>query len=368
MSSVENIPVERFSELLLNGVPLIDVRAPVEFAQGALPGAVNLPLLTDEERAQVGTIYKQKGNVAAVELGHLLVSGATKEARLQAWIQQVKNSPASVLYCFRGGLRSQTTQGWLQEAGFPRPLLLGGYKQARRFLMQEISDFSETCESLVLSGPTGSAKTSLINKAAAFYPSVDLEGMAEHRGSAFGAMTPQQPSQPQFENLLAVQLLKNRAQKPGLRPLFEDESRLIGRCVVPDALFANMRRSQVFYVEESFDQRVQNIFDDYITTSAIGTGSEEAAIAVFAKYLASTRAISRRLGGVRTDEVLQDLAHSQSEYLAGRGLESNRAWIARLLKYYYDPLYKDSFQRRNPEITFRGNGQAILDRLRSLRA
>lgn len=360
-----NLPVEKFRDLFLKNTPFIDVRAPVEFQQGALPGAVNLPLMTDDERAQVGTAYKQKGHDAAVELGHKLVSGEAKESRVQAWVDQVRANPETVLYCFRGGLRSQTTQGWLRDAGITRPLLVGGYKAARNFLMHEISNYAETSESLVLSGPTGSNKTALIQKAAAFYPSVDLEGMAEHRGSAFGAMTPQQPAQAQFENLLAIQLMKCTSGFEGGRALFEDESRLIGRCVIPDALFANMRRSKVLFVEESFEQRVQNIFEDYITTSAIGIGSAEAALAVFAKYEASTRAISRRLGGVRTEEVLQDLANSRAEYLAGNGLESNRAWIAKLLQYYYDPLYKNSFERREPVIAFRGNGAAILEHLKS---
>lgn len=363
-----HISKENFAEIFLSARPLIDVRAGIEFQQGALPGAVNLPILNDEERALVGTTYKQKGSEAAVELGHKLVCGDIKAARVQAWVEHVRAHPDSIIYCFRGGLRSQTAQAWLQEAGVVRPLIVGGYKRARNFLMDHINTFATSGESLVLSGPTGSAKTALIKRAAEFYPAVDLEGLAQHRGSAFGAMTLAQPAQAQFENLLAIELLRVPAQRPGARTLFEDESRLIGRSVVPDLLFANMRSSKVFYVQESFDQRVQNIFVDYISTTAIGTGSEAEALAVFARYKASTLAISRRLGGARTEEVLQDLADSEAEYLAGRGLESHRVWIGKLLKYYYDPLYNDSFQRRHPEIEFRGSGEEILEKLRSFRA
>jgi tRNA 2-selenouridine synthase len=364
-----NLSVDHLQELLLSETPFIDVRAPVEFAQGSLPGAVNLPIMNDDERAQVGTTYKKRGSDAAIKLGHSLVSGAVKDERVHAWLAQVKSRPETVLYCFRGGLRSQTAQGWLREAGVPRPLIVGGYKASRNFLIDVTNQYAESKESIVISGPTGSAKTSLIKRAGKFYPAIDLEGLAQHRGSAFGAMTPSQPAQAMFENLLAAELLKAGQMfgATGLRPLFEDESRLIGRSVIPENLFANIRRAKVFYVQESFEQRVQNIFSDYITTSAIGVGTESEGLAVFERYKASTRAISRRLGGVRTEEVLQDLATAEQEYLSGQGLESNREWIGKLLKYYYDPLYTDSFQRRQPEIEFRGSGEEILEHLKSVR-
>lgn len=364
-----NYPSEALSELLLRGTPFIDVRAPIEFAQGALPGAVNLPIMNDEERARVGTTYKQRGPEAAIQLGHKLVSGAVKEARVEAWTAQVSACPDAVLYCFRGGLRSQTAQSWLREAGVERPLVVGGYKAGRTYLISVLQQFAETQDVVVVSGPTGSAKTALVKRAAEFYPSIDLEGLAQHRGSAFGAMTPTQPAQALFENLLAVEVLRTarRFGGAGLRPLFEDESRLIGRSVIPEALFVKIRGAKVLYVVETFEQRVQNIFSDYIATSAIGQGSEVEALAVFERYKASTRAISRRLGGLRTEEVLQDLANSEQEFLAGRGLESNREWIGKLLKYYYDPLYTNSFERRQPVVEFRGSGDEILERLKTRR-
>ena len=124
-----------FRHIFLNDVPMMDVRAPIEFAQGAFPGVVNLPLMNNEERQKVGTCYKQRGQEAAIALGHSLVSGETKNGRIAAWAAFAKAHPKGVLYCFRGGLRSQITQQWLQsEAGMAYPRVIGGYKAMRTFL------------------------------------------------------------------------------------------------------------------------------------------------------------------------------------------------------------------------------------------
>ncbi|MFZ8889407.1 MAG: hypothetical protein ACO2YV_02115, partial [Pseudomonadales bacterium] len=111
---------DTFDALLLEGRPLLDVRAPIEFLKGAIPGATNHPLMNDDERARVGRCYKQEGHDAAVRLGHRLVSGDTREARIEAWAAWAKAHPTGALYCFRGGQRSQITQGWLAEAGYTR--------------------------------------------------------------------------------------------------------------------------------------------------------------------------------------------------------------------------------------------------------
>lgn len=346
----------------------MDVRAPVEFEQGSLPGAVNLPIMNNDERALVGTTYKQEGREKAVTLGHELVSGATKEARMQAWQAQIRQHPDTVIYCFRGGLRSQITQRWLREAGIERPLIVGGYKKARQFLLDEIERFSQAGPFLMLTGSTGSAKTQILQKASAFFPSVDLEGLAHHRGSAFGAWEIPQPSQRDFENRMAVGMLKVRQKFTEGPVLFEDESRMIGQRTVPESLFLTMRASPVLFVEESFEQRIENIFQDYVARTALGQGSESEALQVFAKYRGAVEAISRKLGGLRAQEVLQDIANSQSDYLAGRGLEANKEWIRKLLQYYYDPLYSKSLETRQPKVVFRGSSAEVLDYLRNLRA
>src|SRR5690554_130639 len=114
----------------------MDTRAPIEFIQGSFPTASNLPLMNDEERAAVGTCYKKKGQAAAIKLGHQLVSGETKQARLEAWLSYIKANPKGYLYCFRGGMRSQLVQEWLHQAGVDYPRIKGGYKALRQFLIQ----------------------------------------------------------------------------------------------------------------------------------------------------------------------------------------------------------------------------------------
>src|SRR5262249_43518466 len=148
------------------------------------PSAINLPLLTDSERAAIGTHYKAHGQQAAIELGESLVSGDTRAARIDAWRTFVAAHPTAMLYCWRGGLRSQIAQDWLREAGVAVPRVAGGYKALRRTCMVAIDEFSASARLLVVGGRTGSGKTELLG---AFANSIDLERLANHRGSAFGA-------------------------------------------------------------------------------------------------------------------------------------------------------------------------------------
>jgi tRNA 2-selenouridine synthase len=352
-------------ELLLNKTPLIDVRAPIEFRQGHLPNAVNLPILTDEERALIGTTYKKQGNAAAVKLGYELVSGEVKASRVQAWVRFIKKNPNTVLYCFRGGQRSQITQKWLSENGLERPIIKGGYKLARNFLMDEIKRFSNNYSYLIISGTTGSGKTAFLNQTKEDHPSIDLEALANHRGSAFGAMSTAQPSQINFENNLALSLmqLEPRLNK---RALLEDESLTIGRCVIPKIFFDKMRSSEVIFLQEPLEQRVQNIFKDYIMNSAIGR-NEQAALEVFNQYKNSVRAIAKKLGALRAQEILEILEKCEKEYTEQAQLSLNSEWIEKLLTYYYDPLYTNSIERRQVKILFKGNRAECEDYLKTQR-
>lgn len=341
---------------------MIDVRAPVEFALGRLPGAVNLPIMNNEERAAVGLAYKQQGQEAAIQLGHQLVWGAVKEARIAAWRTFLGENPSAVFYCFRGGMRSQIARQWTAQAGVHRPLIVGGYKRSRQFLRQEIDDFAKARETLVIAGPTGSGKTSILNQAK-FYPNVDLESLAGHRGSAFGGMSEPQPSQVDFENALAVRLMRlAQDQRPAL---VEDESRLIGQRVIPEIFFHRMRESRVILVEESLDIRVDNIFRDYVLDTVIGRGPEDGALALFARYKNSTQLISRKLGGLRTQEILNDITAAEQLYRQDpTDLDANKVWIAKLLEYYYDPIYTRGLEKRQPRLAFRGRAGEILEYLR----
>lgn len=352
--------IENPFELFLKQIPLIDVRAPVEFAEGSLPHAVNLPLLNNEERALVGTTYKQKGQAAAIALGNELVSGEIKKERVQAWIDFIGKNPDAVIYCFRGGLRSQTTQNWLKDWGIERPLIKGGYKQARQRLIQTTQEISAQMPMIALTGSTGAGKTAFLQKIKESYPCLDLEFIAKHRGSAFGRTIEKQPTQINFENELAIALMKyqngivpQNSQKAAL--LIEDESRMIGQCVLPEIFFQRLKTSPVVWLETSLEERIENILQEYIINSPITSGCPELAAQHFEKLKLATVHISRKLGGMRTQEVLQEIENSKQEFLQKQSFETNRIWIQNLLLYYYDPLYAKALVKRNDFVVFKGS-------------
>lgn len=171
-----------YRALLLADTPLIDVRAPIEFEQGAMPGAINLPLMMDDERAAVGTCYKRQGADAALALGHRLVCGDIRQQRLEARKAAYQRFPNGYLCCARGGQRSHIVQRWLQETGIDCPLIEGGYKALRQTAIQATRQLAQK-PILLIGGCTGSGKTQLVRQ----QPNgVDLEGLARHRGSSFG--------------------------------------------------------------------------------------------------------------------------------------------------------------------------------------
>src|SRR5690606_6237145 len=218
-----------YQAIFLNDAPLLDVRAPIEFSKGAFPLAHNLPLLSDEERHRIGICYKRKGQQAAIELGHELVSGAVKVERIAAWDAYLRDHPDGYLYCFRGGLRSQTVQQWLKtETGRDAPRILGGYKAMRNFLIDTTTTTVARCDLVLVAGLTGSGKTELLVQ---LDNAIDLEGHAHHRGSSFGKHATPQPEQINFENALAIDFLKKRAKGHQVLVL-EDEGRMIGRCAL----------------------------------------------------------------------------------------------------------------------------------------
>jgi len=209
-----------YCAILTADTPLLDVRAPVEFAQGAMPSAINLPLMNDEERAAVGTCYKRHGPEAALKLGHQLVSGITREQRIQSWRNACLHHPDGYLCCARGGQRSHITQQWLREAGIDYPLIRGGYKALRQAAITATEQRVQR-PLILIGGCTGSGKTDLVRQ----HPDgIDLENLAHHRGSSFGRTLQPQLSQASFENALAVELLKRDAA----RLVLEDEGRTIG--------------------------------------------------------------------------------------------------------------------------------------------
>lgn len=369
-----------FKKIILQKKTLIDVRAPIEFSQGHIPGAINAPILNNDERALIGTTYKEKGQAAAIALGFQIISGEVKQQRIHQWIQILEKNPQAILYCFRGGKRSQISQQWLKEAGYELALIEGGYKKFRQFLTDEIKNIIEKHQFLLVSGPTGSGKTAFLNHLTSYQKIIDLEKLAHHRGSAFGYLS-EQPSQANFENNLAKDLIQidtpaQTSKDPTENLIFlEDESRLIGRCITPPQMFEKMRASPVLWIDEPIENRVNQIFTDYIEKTSIGEWATlktantanaldnnlfQQGVLLFEYYQQALFKIKTKLGGLQYDQIQKDLSHSQTEWSQQFKLDSNRIWITSLLKHYYDPLYLSSLTRRKVQVLFRGSFKDCL--------
>ena len=349
------------ARIFLDDVPLIDLRAPIEFKEGAFPCSTSLPLMTDDERAQVGTCFKQRGQAAAIELGHQLVGGAVRAERLDGWLAQLRKQPDALLYCFRGGLRSQTVQLWLHEAGVTRPRVAGGYKEMRRFLIDTLDKAAAECHWTVLTGMTGSGKTHMLEHVT---QAVDLEGHAHHRGSSFGQLPGGQPSNINFENKLAIELLKRRHQSEHAF-VVEDESRLIGRCCLPNPLFDAMCEAPLVVVDVPQSERAEQIRQDYVHDLWLRYqamfGAEEG-WPLFAAYLTDALArLKRRLGDQAHRELDQLMQIALAEQVNSGTTERHLAWITLLLTRYYDPMYLYQLGNKRERIVFRGEKQACLD-------
>ena len=353
-----------YRQIFLGDVPMMDMRAPVEFTKGAFPHSVSLPLMTDIERQKVGTCYKQQGQQAAIDLGHQLVSGKVKAERVEAWAAFARANPEGYLYCFRGGLRSQIVQQWLKDAGIDYPRVIGGYKAMRTFLIETLDSAVAECDFVIVGGMTGTGKTEVIS---ALDNSIDLEGHANHRGSSFGKRATGQPAQIDFENQLAVDLLKRR-ERGQQQFVLEDESRLIGTCSLPLPLHQGMQQYPLVWLEDSVEGRVERILKDYVIDLAaefIGEHGEESGFSLFAqRMLQSMDNIQRRLGGERHARLRAILAQALEEQERSGVVDSHRGWIEGLLREYYDPMYVYQRESKASRIEFAGEHDAVLAYLR----
>ncbi|MCQ2998194.1 tRNA 2-selenouridine(34) synthase MnmH [Pseudomonas syringae] len=350
--------------IFLNDIPLMDVRAPVEFAKGAFGQSVNLPLMNDAEREAVGTAYKQQGQQAAIELGHQLVSGAIKEARIEGWAEFVRCQPEGYLYCFRGGLRSQITQQWLKDiAGIPYPRVSGGYKAMRTFLIDTIECAVQECELVVVGGLTGSGKTEVL---AGLSNALDLEGHANHRGSSFGKRVSAQPGQIDFENALAVDILKKR-HRGAEHFVLEDEGRAIGSRAVPLSLFRQMQAAPLVWLQDSVESRVERILKDYVIdlcADFVAVHGAEEGFNAFAERLRQSLASNlRRLGGERYNRLAVIMDSALQMQQATGLVDAHRQWIEQLLTEYYDPMYAYQRDSKSGRIEFAGDQAAVRDYL-----
>ncbi|WP_100637957.1 tRNA 2-selenouridine(34) synthase MnmH [Marinobacter salexigens] len=350
-----------YLSLFLNDIPLMDVRAPVEFAKGSFPQAVNAPLMNDEERHRVGICYKEKGQDAAISLGHQLVSGDIQAQRIEAWKRFIASHPEGYLFCFRGGLRSRLTQQWIRDAGINYPLVIGGYKTLRRFLIDSLDELTESGDFRILSGRTGTGKTRVLQQ----LPNpVDLERLANHRGSSFGRQVTPQPSQIDFENRLAVAMLKAHHLKGGAIYL-EDESRLVGRCALPDTLKERMAQAPLLILEQSLEDRVQIIREDYVVNMCADykqRDGEEAGWLNFRDYLlGSLERIRKRLGGERHRQLHSIMEQALTQQESNGKLHAHDDWIQPLLQEYYDPMYDYQLRQKQGQILVRGGPATLID-------
>ena len=321
-------------DLFLKNTPLIDVRAPTEFIEGAIPNSINLPLLNDEERHSIGICYKTHGQSAALELGHQLVSGDIKNKRIEAWLNFIKANQGAEVFCFRGGLRSQISCEWINQKGMDQSPIPGGYKRLRQFFLSWLNE-APLPSFFRLGGLTGSGKTNLLQR---LTHHVDIEGLANHRGSAFGTMG-KQPAQITFENLLGLSLLKHQS-----RMIVEDESVTLGKLTIPLRFFKHMNESPLAILRCPQDNRITNIYEDYVL-------NQEAAF-----FLNATQSISKKLGGVRSAKLLEKISQS---FQLEKKISNHQEWISTFLLEYYDPLYNKSLLRHKDLIVFEGHAEEI---------
>jgi len=311
------ISIESFLQFSLEW-PVIDVRSPAEFESGHIPGAVNLPLFSDEERALVGTRYKQSGKEFALELGLDIIG-----PKMSGFVRQAKKIAPKrklLVHCWRGGMRS-ASMGWLLETtGFEVQLLKGGYKAYRHFNREAFAK----CQNLVvLGGFTGSGKTEVLK---ALYLQgeqvLDLEGIGHHKGSAFGAIgQEQQPSNEQFENELGKVWQSFDMNK---RIWVEDESKALGTVSIPETLFLKMREAQVVRMIIPKPVRELRLVDEYASLDKI-------------QLRLAIERIERRLGGLQMNQSIEAL--EQNDYRK----------VAEITLVYYDKAYLLGIRSRNPE-------------------
>ncbi len=362
----EHPQIDDLASLFLNDIPMLDVRAPVEFEQGAFPNAINIPLMTDEEREAVGIRYKEQGQDAAILLGAELVAKEQQADRKKQWARFFAENPKGLLYCFRGGLRSKISQQWiLDETNVDYPRVAGGYKAMRRFLIESIERISAEIPIVVLGGRTGSGKTRVLKK---LNNSIDLEGLANHRGSAFGPTATAQPTQINFENALAIDLLKQEAA--GAKFLvIEDEARNVGSLGVPQALYDAMQESPLVKLEVSQEERNKVSIKEYIVDTQTHFnsvyGEKEGAVKLSEHLLNSLSKIQKRLGGVRYQEAKDQMKLAIEQRLKSGSLDGFVPVVNTLLVDYYDPMYDYQFEKKTDRVCFKGSVDEVLSFLKS---
>ena len=328
----------------------IDLRSEKEFLKGTIPGSINIPILTNEEYQKVGKQYKSKGQEAATKLGFELVNDDLKKQRIDLWIDHIDENPGCYIFCYKGGLRSKIAHDWLKKEDIAIERLQGGYKEYRSYIISKHSEAKRYTKSWkVIGGLTGSGKTELLNH---FEEAIDLEKIANHRGSAFGKNFTKQPSQANFENVITDKYLNHLHSKIYI----EDESRTIGRVALPESWYKKMQSSDLVILDICNEQRVDNIIKEYITEALNDLADENE---LLNHYLISLEKIKKRLGGE---------LHKNISSLMIKAFKKNKNhedWISKLLSMYYDPMYNYKLSLRKKYITHIGDYKSCYEYLDS---
>ncbi|MFP4023586.1 MAG: tRNA 2-selenouridine(34) synthase MnmH [Thiohalospira sp.] len=304
--------------------PVIDVRSPKEFETGHIPGAVNIPIFNDEERAVVGTVYKQQGKETAIFKGLEIVGTKLRTFAEQA--REIAKNNKLLIYCWRGGMRSASMAWLFETVGLTCSVLNGGYKAYRKYGKNQLTKSDRI---VILGGYTGSGKTELLRKIKEQGQQVlDLERLANHKGSAFGALGQEkQPVNEQFENLLIHEWLTFDLSKP---VWVEDESHSIGSNWIPRELFDNMRKAPVIKIELDKNIRVHRLVKEY---ALFDTKQLENCILK----------ISKRLGGQHAKKALESL--NNGEFTKAAEITLN----------YYDKSYNFGLNKRDKNSVYNVN-------------
>ena len=324
-------PISFINDLL--EVPILDVRSPVEFDKGHITGALNIPLFTDEERSRIGTLYKQKGRIPAIQKGLEFVGPKMKEmaegARSLAVGERLK------VYCWRGGMRSEKMSWLFELVGLKCFVLKGGFKAYRNQLLKDFKDLKNL---IVLQGPTGSGKTAVLSVLSQKGEQViDLEEFACHRGSAFGHIgMNEQPSSMQFQNDLHSEIMKLDKNR---RIWIESESLSIGKVYLPESLWESINHAPVIELSIPKKVRIQRLVNEY--------GNFE-----LSQLQQSTQKIAKKFGHKNVKDVMGFLE------------EGDLKNAAALLLDYYDKSYnfsQNKYKTRTPVIVESESGDAEIN-------
>lgn len=298
---------------------IIDVRSPKEFNESTIPGSVNIPVFNTEERAEVGTIYKQNGPEAAKKRGLEIFS-----AKLPEFIEAFRkiDTPKTV-FCWRGGMRSKTAATVLDLIGIRANRLNGGFRTYRQWVVNQLEKLEEEefkPDLYVLNGYTGTGKTAILKQLAQKgYPVINLEGIANHRGSIFGHIGLEPNNQKEFESQL-VQKLLHYQDVPFV--FLEGESKRIGKVTIPKFFYEKKENSTQLFIDMPMEERIQNILDDYEPWNVPDA------------FMEAFQIIKKRIHTPIAKQIEEDLE-------AGRYASA----VSLLLEYYYDPRYEHAVEQ-----------------------